>query len=96
MSKTLTPAQRLAAKKPPRKTNARHGKLQCKLREIRHGLGLTIEQVAMQAGVSSATVSDAENGGDLCLTTAIGLSRFYGMSIHEIWKSKGTTNGKRA
>ncbi len=84
----MTPAQRLAAKKPKRPPNARHGKLCCRLRELRTALGLTQQEVAEAVGISQGGLSFLENNGEPALTTAINLSIFYQAAITDIWKAK--------
>lgn len=96
MSKPLTPAEKLARKKPKRPANPRHVKLECRLRELRQRAGLTQVEVAAAVGISQGGLSFLENSGEPALTTAIKLSIFYDVAVTEIWKAKGSNNGRKS
>jgi DNA-binding XRE family transcriptional regulator len=83
----VTPAQRLAKNKKPRRTyNSRHGKFDCRIADLRRKLRLTLHDVAGAIGVSDATVYGVENGSDPQLSTAFALSNFFGKTIEELWR----------
>ena len=84
----MTPAEKLAAKKPKRKPNSRHGKLHCRLRELRQRAGLNQRDAAKAVGITQCSLSIIENGGGLSLTKALALAIFYDTDPREIWKAK--------
>jgi transcriptional regulator with XRE-family HTH domain len=57
----------------------------CRLKEFREGKGLTLRDVEVATGVPNATVSQAERGADLVLSTAMVLADFFGVSVEDIW-----------
>ena len=84
----MTSAEKLAKSKPARKPNARHGKLHCRLRELRVAAGLTQVQVAKSIGITQPGLSQIEKGGETCLTLVLRLSILLDVDAREIWKAK--------
>lgn len=88
----MTPAQRAAAAKKPRKCSEpsktrsmRKYPWICLLREKRQALRLSLRDVALGAGLSIAGLSMIELGTDPQLTTARTLATFFGVSVEELW-----------
>lgn len=93
----MTPAEELSKKKPVSKTAIRNKSsrlcpFNCRLRDVRKNLRLTIEDVSEAVGMSKAGYWELEHGGDPMLTTAIKLATFYGKAIEEIWTLKSATS----
>jgi DNA-binding XRE family transcriptional regulator len=92
-----TPAERYAAKKPPRPTSPdlrRKVIWKCSLAECRAALGLTLRDVEKGTGVSNCTLSHIERGYGLTLETAWAIAEFFGVPITELWQrlpGKGKT-----
>lgn len=87
----MTPAEKIAEKKTAKRrpeTNARRKLWKCRLRAVRNKLGLSIRDVEQGCGVSNVTVSQAEQGYDIRLSTATKLAAFFGMRIDELWSSR--------
>jgi len=87
----FSPAE-LVAKMKPEKVKVRAVKVAhptTRLRELRQQVGLTLAVVSAGMGpirkLSHAAICDAEHGGEVVLSTALALSRFYGKTIEEIW-----------
>lgn len=95
---TMTPAEKLAAKEKhhrrPRATTAGKwaGRKRVwknpKLREVRVLIGLKQASVAKAVGLSYAIYNFVEQGGDVRLTTAARIARFFGRTIEELWGIK--------
>jgi DNA-binding XRE family transcriptional regulator len=81
--KKLSPAERLAAKRPRRRA-PRNGKTVrklvwlCNLRDRRERLRLTLDAVAEAVKLSKTALWHLEQGTDPLLTTARKLAAFYG------------------
>ena len=87
----MTPAEKLAAKRaatPPARKPTQPIKLLCNLKRKRKELGLTLYDVADALGTTHVSVLRAERGEKVCLTTALRLAEFYGVSVNDIWKLK--------
>lgn len=86
----MTPAQRLAAKKPARKAKPPPGKpiMKCTMRLVRMSLHLSLRDVSEEIGMAVANIHRIELGGEVQLTTARKLAKFYGKSIDELWPEK--------
>lgn len=85
----MTPAERLAAKKPrhraPRNKVVRRLTWVCELRAKREELRLTLRDVADALKMSPACLHQIEHGGDPMLTTARKLAAFFGTTTDELW-----------
>lgn len=55
-----------------------------RLRELRTGTGLGLRAISDMTGVSAATISRAERGGDLMVSHLIALADFYDASLDDI------------
>jgi DNA-binding XRE family transcriptional regulator len=94
MKKKLTPAEVLANAKPRRdpekdkakKYQRRYGIYACDLRKRRTELHLTLDEVANAVGISTASMSNIEYGGNVSVGMAMNLADFYGTTVYEIWK----------
>ena len=87
----LSPAELLAAAKAPRIKAAKPNPAavwKCCLREHRTRLGLTLDEVAEQVGLSKTGLWQIEHGSDPMLTTARKLAAFYGVAVEVIWKER--------
>lgn len=87
---SLTPAELVATMKPRKKLAALKPRVhQNRLRELRAEVGLTLREVSAGLApirkLSQASIFDAERGGEVILSTAKALARFYGKTIEEIW-----------
>ena len=94
---TMTPAEKLAAKQKhhrrPRATTAgkwagRKRVWTPKLREVRVLIGLKQASVAKAVGLSYGIYNFVEQGGDVRLTTAARIAKFFGRTIEELWGMK--------
>lgn len=84
----MTPAEKLAVEKKefPHKPRAIRRAWNCNLYDLRTALNLTQCDVADAVGLSQAGYNKIENtGNDVCLSTAVKLSEFFGKQITEIW-----------
>lgn len=85
----MTPAEKLAKSKLRQPAAAKRLRRvwKCNLREIRTALGLTQREVAFAVGLSCAGYHQIETtGNDVCLSTCVKLSEFFGKPILEIWE----------
>ena len=85
----MTPAEKLAKSKRQRKDPPNLRRVwKCNLREMRTALNLTQREVASAVGLSCAGYHQIETtGNDVCLSTCVKLSKFFGKSILEIWEA---------
>jgi DNA-binding XRE family transcriptional regulator len=89
----MTPAEKMAQDKKNRVGQERQGRwrtsrqviFNCKIREMREGLGLSTRDVAKGADISHVNVTMAESGYGVNLHTAMKLARFFGNKIEDIW-----------
>lgn len=87
----MTPAEKLAARKPWRRRCPRNGTplrkvvWTCRIREFREALRISMRDVAAAVGRSLAGLHVIEMGSDPMLTTARRLAEFFGKSIEELW-----------
>lgn len=58
---------------------------ECRLRERRKALKLTLRQVAERIGFSIGHVSAIEHGAETTLRTARLLADFFGVTIEDLW-----------
>lgn len=86
----MTPAEKLAKQKVQRAKSmpkALRRVWKCNLREMRLALNLTQRDVAAAVGLSCAGYHQIETcGNDVCLSTCVRLSEFFGKPIMEIWE----------
>lgn len=86
----MTPAEKLAKQKGQRERKAPKAVRrvwQCNLREMRLALNLSQRDVAQAVGLSCAGYHQIETcGNDVCLSTCVRLSEFFGKPIMEIWE----------
>lgn len=88
----MTPAEKMAKAKlkqerQPHKPPKLRRVWKCNLREIRTALNLTQREVADAVGLSCAGYHQIETcGNDVCLSTCVKLSEFFGRGILEIWE----------
>ena len=87
-----TPAEELASRKGAKpKRNNNQPIWNCQLKSLRQNLGLTQREVAKAVKLSPAGYHQVEGATfDICLTTAMRLSEFFGVSIQEIWQPLST------
>jgi DNA-binding XRE family transcriptional regulator len=88
--KTLSPAEKLAKKKPWRRAprNSKYVRKitwVCRLREIREALRLSLDDAALGIGLSKTAYWQLEQGTDPMLTTASRVAMFFGRTMNEIW-----------
>ncbi len=83
----MTPAEKLAKSKSGAKPPTVVRRVwNCGLRELRTALNLSQRDVANAVGLSCAGYHQIENcGNDVCLSTCVKLSEFFGKPITEIW-----------
>lgn len=82
----MTPAEKLAKQKVKATPAAVRRVWDCQLRELRTALNLTQRDVAAAVGLSGAGYHQIETcGNDVCLSTCVKLSEFFGKPITEIW-----------
>ena len=79
-----SPAEKMAATKKPRGKRS-YSAHKSNLKKVRSVVGLTIREVAEGTGLSNAFICQVEQGGEISLTNARKLSRFFGKSIDELW-----------
>lgn len=90
----MTPAEKLAASKPPRRTKPakpRYGRAypwDCRCRQARQSHRLSLRDVATAVKLSIAGLCEIERGSDPQLTTARRLAAFYGRTVEELWTLK--------
>lgn len=85
----MTPAEKLAKQKQKNEKPAQIVRRvwKCNLRELRTALNLTQRDVAAAVGLSCAGYHQIETcGNDVCLSTCVKLSDFFGKPITEIWE----------
>jgi DNA-binding XRE family transcriptional regulator len=88
----MTPLEALAAAQP-RKPKSRHNRARLGVWEFRGGamrrrLGLSLEKVAREIGMSPSCLHQVEFGRDPLLSTCMKLATFYGCEIRDLWKPK--------
>jgi DNA-binding XRE family transcriptional regulator len=85
----MTPAEKLAKRKPRKRPRRNASKLapvlKCNLREIREALNLSLNVVAAALNLSVSGLFAIEHGRDTQMTTAKKLAKFYGKTLEEIW-----------
>jgi DNA-binding XRE family transcriptional regulator len=89
----MTPAEKMAQDKKNRVGQERQERwrmsrqviFNCKIREMREGLGLSSRDVGKGAGVGHVNVTRAESGYGVNLHTAMKLAKFFGKKIEDIW-----------
>ena len=59
--------------------------IRCDIRKFRNEHRLSLRDVANATGLAIANIHRVERGGDIQLTTARILSRFFGRDIDELW-----------
>lgn len=81
-----SPAEKLSGSKGPKIPRGRFFTAhECRCREVRHELGLTIRDVAAATGISNPCICDVERGSETTLGTARKLAKFYGKSVDWLW-----------
>ena len=60
--------------------------LRCTVRERRKADGLTLQEVADGADVSLTTLARLEVGGQVTLSNALRVARWFGVPVEELWK----------
>ncbi len=84
-----SPAEAIAAKKPPRRERKKPVlSWVCLLRQRRKDLGLTLREVAEGSGIHLQTIHTLEGGTDPMLSTARQLAAFFGEPVEAIWTEK--------
>jgi DNA-binding XRE family transcriptional regulator len=92
-----SPAQKLADEKRARARENRHtaprmlGKVFCRVRITREKLGLSLHDVCRAVKISPAGLSAIERGGDVQMTTAHKLCRFFDLPVDKLWPVTITT-----
>lgn len=82
----MTPAEKIAASKPPRNGRVIRPRVwDCKLKDARKALRLTLKDVSEATGINPGTVHLIEHGTDLHLTTARTLAAFFGKTVEALW-----------
>jgi DNA-binding XRE family transcriptional regulator len=88
VKKAMSPAEKVASGKPPRKEPPRRTVWRSRLREVRRSLGLTLADVARATGLCFMSVQRAEAGKDLPLTRAKALAAFFGTAVEDLWPAR--------
>ena len=98
MAKEETPAQLLARQKRenPDLKRKSYGKAKWRptwdvtleLEHLRHSLDLTLREVADAIGMTESAYWRIESGGDLLISSAIRIAKFFGRTVEEIWSKK--------
>lgn len=79
-------AEALAGEKAERrKAKPGRARFRCQLKKRRVALGLSLNDVATATNLTAQTIHNAERGGDMKLSKALVLSRFYAATIEELW-----------
>jgi DNA-binding XRE family transcriptional regulator len=91
----MTPAETLASKKVRKPRNGcvnpqRKRVWNCRIRELRNKLGLSIHEVAKEISMTVAGLSEIERGANPQLSTARTLAEFYGKTTDELWPTRAT------
>ena len=86
-----SPALKLAEAKPSRreprnKAEPRAAVWDCRLRQLRESLRLSLRDVARAVGLSVTALHQIEHGSDPMLTTAAKLAAFFGKDIGDLWR----------
>mgnify|MGYP001594946050 CR=1 FL=1 len=86
----MTPAEKLSKtkvrrRKPQERKARRAAVWQCKLRDFREELDLSLKDVAGACNLTITCIFQVELGSDPMLSTARKLATFYGKTIEEIW-----------
>ncbi len=86
----MTPAEKLATEKKPRKPYGSKGIQvvriwKCNLRTMRRDLRLSMREVGKGCGISISRYFRIEQGADVQLTTVKKISQFFGKPIDYIW-----------
>lgn len=88
----MTPAEQVASKKrrrlPRRRTQSVNRVLVCRIPEERTKLGLSLLDIKNATKLCVANLWRVEQGGDVQLTTARKLCRFFGMTIDQLWPTE--------
>lgn len=87
----MTPAERIANKKvrrTPKSESRRPTVWRCTVREYRERLGLTYREIGEALHLSAGFLVDVERGADVRLTNAIGLAKFFGVTIQDLWPER--------
>lgn len=59
-----------------------------KLEALRESKGLSQKQFAKEVGICHSACWRIENGGEVKLSTAHKIAKFYGLTIDQIWSNK--------
>jgi transcriptional regulator with XRE-family HTH domain len=84
----MSPAEKVSKSKPKRQKIHVESEWNCKIRELRESLGLSMQEVTKATGIQPSSQSLAERGKDLNLSTAYKLAKFYGKTIEELWPDR--------
>ncbi len=90
----MTPAEKLAAKKPWRRSPRNHIATRrrvwnCRVRDTRERLRLSLDDAADGIGISKTALWQIEMGSDPMLTTASAIATFFGMEVKDLWPKRG-------
>lgn len=81
----MTPAEQLSSKKKI-KINPLRKVWDCRIKDLRYSLGLTLKDVSEGTGLSPNCIHQLETGYvDPCLTTVAAITSFFGKQWSEIW-----------
>jgi len=81
-----SPAEKIAAKKKPRSLKAARSTVhRCEIRKLRHGLRLTIKDIADHTGLSCAGLHAIENGAEVTLSSMRKIQKFFELPLDQIW-----------
>lgn len=85
----MTPAEKYARDKTKNgkavRPERRAAKWQCRLREYRERLNLTLRDLERATGVTNGTISNMEAGFETTLGNARAVADFFGATVYEIW-----------
>ncbi len=89
----MTPAEKLAAKKPwrrPPRNKVAYRRIvwRSTVRETREALRISLRDVARACKMSVTALWQIEQGGDPMLSTAMKLAVFFGKTVEELWPRK--------
>jgi len=86
-----SPAEQFAKQRPPKVFKTARGvdaRLECDLLALRTKLHLSMREVSKGAGVNASQICRAEHGLNITVSTALAISKFFGVSVNDIWRPR--------
>lgn len=81
----MTPAEKLSDALKKQRTPKRKVLYTCRLKGLREALGLKPVDICRATGVANSSYHYIEQGCELSLDYALKLSKFFGVSVNDIW-----------